>query len=362
MRGASATGLRFQHRSGRAHARSLRATIRTWERYRWSPARPAARYVGAGDNSAARPAVAVGSWHESWASWTCAQLRGSVRRRGRRDRHPTLRVGACRKIARPSDVPDAMSGREDGRADRPPGVAAWRGLASADWGQPGRQAAYASPSDRVSTLIGMAQWPFPDRPARARHRPAPRRPLARGGRDQRVVARGRRRVHARRLRQGLLRRAHRGRAGLALRRPRLPRPGRASRPSPSTPDGLDFRPCPTRSPARLVVALVRRGRARRLPALHRGRRQLDADAAAERARRAQPGKLSVTGKVVGPVTRRRALGRRAPLRRSARTSDGKSGVVPVVYHGDRAATLFKVGRDVIVERHARERPRSSATT
>src|SRR5204863_331883 len=66
------------------------------------------------------------------------------------------------------------------------------------------------------------QAPQPDRPPRARHRPPPLRPLARGRRDHRLEHRGRRRLHARRLRQGLLRRAHRGRARVALPRPRLP--------------------------------------------------------------------------------------------------------------------------------------------
>ena len=96
----------------------------------------------------------------------------------------------------------------------------------------GRNAA-GSPCDGQPTLSvrpvfyprAMAETPFADRPARARHRPPARRPLARGRRDRRVVARGRRRLHARGLRQGLLRRAHRGGAGLALRRSRLPRPG-----------------------------------------------------------------------------------------------------------------------------------------
>ena len=70
-----------------------------------------------------------------------------------------------------------------------------------------------------------AQAPFPNRPARARHRPPPRRSLARDARRDRVEPRGRRRLPARRVRQGLLRRAHRGRAGLALPRARLPHPG-----------------------------------------------------------------------------------------------------------------------------------------
>ena len=50
---------------------------------------------------------------------------------------------------------------------------------------------------------------------------------------ERMVARGRRRLHAGRLRQGLLRRADRGAPGLALRRPRLPRPGSGAHPTPA---------------------------------------------------------------------------------------------------------------------------------
>src|SRR5262249_17695370 len=52
--------------------------------------------------------------------------------------------------------------------------------------------------------------PEQNRSPRARHRPPPQRPVAGGVRRDRVERRGRRRVYARRLRQGLLRCAHRG--------------------------------------------------------------------------------------------------------------------------------------------------------
>ena len=61
----------------------------------------------------------------------------------------------------------------------------------------------------------------PNRPARARHRSPSRRSLARGGRRDGMEPRGRRGVHARLLRQGILRRVHRGLARIALPRSRL---------------------------------------------------------------------------------------------------------------------------------------------
>ena len=58
------------------------------------------------------------------------------------------------------------------------------------------------------------------------------------------------------------------------------------------------------------------------------------------------GKLAVVGVVVGPLAgdSHSASG----LRFGLRNIDGKSGVVPVVYHGDNPPPLFTVGRDVVV--------------
>ena len=62
------------------------------------------------------------------------------------------------------------------------------------------------PHDRTDT----------DRPSRARHRPAPNRPLARGRRRLGVEPRSGVGVHARRVREGLLRRPHGGLARLVV--------------------------------------------------------------------------------------------------------------------------------------------------
>src|SRR5205823_8309461 len=70
-----------------------------------------------------------------------------------------------------------------------------------------------------------AEATLQDRPARARHRSPPRRPLARDVRRDGLEPRRRGRVPAGRVRQGLLRRAHRGRAGLAVPRARVPHSG-----------------------------------------------------------------------------------------------------------------------------------------
>ena len=109
---------------------------------------------------------------------------------------------------------------------------------------PGRSGASAAICTRQAyvrpALYARAMSDTPDthRSARARHRPPAHRPLARGRRHRGVVARGRRRVHARRVRQGLLRRAHRGASRLALRRPRLPRARAQARRSGTSADAV----------------------------------------------------------------------------------------------------------------------------
>ena len=211
------------------------------------------------------------------------------------------------------------------------------------------------PSDRVSTLVAMPETPFTHRSARARHRPAARRPVARGRRHQRVVARGRRRVHARRLRQGLLRRADRGGARLALRRSRLPRPGRgvARRRLTRTrrrlmPQAQPFSETRLDWPRGTFDAQPRaaRRRARRSPACSRSSCSTRRSRATRRrrSRRASSpgtaGKLSVTGKVVGPVTgdSHSAGGLRFTLR-DIKAEPAGPRPSPVVYHGTRARPL-----------------------
>ena len=58
------------------------------------------------------------------------------------------------------------------------------------------------------------------------------------------------------------------------------------------------------------------------------------------------GKVSAVGKVVGPL--RGDSHSANGLRFGLTNIVGKSGVVPVVYHGDNPPPLFTVGRDVVV--------------
>ena len=58
------------------------------------------------------------------------------------------------------------------------------------------------------------------------------------------------------------------------------------------------------------------------------------------------GKLAVVGVVVSPV--RGDSHSAGGLRFGLRNINGKSGVVPVVYHGENPPPLFKVGRNVVV--------------
>ena len=95
------------------------------------------------------------------------------------------------------------------------------------------------------------------RSARARHRPPAHRPLARSRGGGRVESRGRCGVHARRVREGLLRRAHRGRPRLSLPRSRVPHPRAATRGRPAAPSSRAriSAVAQKRNPARLVIAL-----------------------------------------------------------------------------------------------------------
>jgi cytochrome c-type biogenesis protein CcmE len=58
------------------------------------------------------------------------------------------------------------------------------------------------------------------------------------------------------------------------------------------------------------------------------------------------GQLAIVGVVVPPL--RGDSHSAAGLRFGLKNIDGKSGVVPVVYHGDNPPPLFKVGRNVVV--------------
>ena len=58
------------------------------------------------------------------------------------------------------------------------------------------------------------------------------------------------------------------------------------------------------------------------------------------------GKVSAVGAVVGPL--RGDSHSPAGLRFGLKNIQGRSGVVPVVYHGDNPPPLFKVGRNVVV--------------
>ena len=58
------------------------------------------------------------------------------------------------------------------------------------------------------------------------------------------------------------------------------------------------------------------------------------------------GKVSAVGAVVGPLVGDSHTA--AGLRFGLKNIDGKSGVVPVVYHGDSPPPLFRAGRHVVV--------------
>ena len=58
------------------------------------------------------------------------------------------------------------------------------------------------------------------------------------------------------------------------------------------------------------------------------------------------GRLAVVGVVVAPLRGDSHAG--SGLRFGLKNIDGKSGVVPVVYHGDSPPPLFREGRNVVV--------------
>ena len=91
-------------------------------------------------------------------------------------------------------------------------------------GETGLAAVRPTPSLRSD----HGQETLPYRAARAGHRPTPRRSLGGGDGCRRVEHRRGRRAHARRVREGLLRRVDRGRPRLALPRSRVRRPATAA--------------------------------------------------------------------------------------------------------------------------------------
>ncbi len=102
---------------------------------------------------------------------------------------------------------------------------------------------------------------------------------------------------------------------------------------------------PTRSPARLVVALAVAA-VLAVFLLYTAVAGNSTPTLTPNQIAGHTGKLSVVGVVVGPVRGRLALDA-AGLRFELKNIDGQSGVVPVVYHGADPPPLFKVGRNVV---------------
>jgi len=102
---------------------------------------------------------------------------------------------------------------------------------------------------------------------------------------------------------------------------------------------------PTRSPARLVVAL---GVAAVLAVflLYTAVAGNSTPTLTPSQLTGHAGKLAVVGVVVAPV--RGDSHSAGGLRFGLKNIDGKSGIVPVVYHGDSPPPLFTVGRSVVV--------------
>ena len=175
----------------------------------------------------------------------------------------------------------------------------------------------------------------------------------RGGRGGRLEPRRRRRPHAGRVRQGLLRRVDRGRAGQPLPRPRLRRARSAPvardlepthRPeSPELESGRGTEARPGAADGRPLG----RGRPGCLPAVHELRRRRDRVPAAEPARRRR---LRREGSAAGGRRHRAGHRRRRGTSRfasSSRTSTASS-TVAVVYTGS-VPDLFRAGRHIFLQ-------------
>jgi cytochrome c-type biogenesis protein CcmE len=101
----------------------------------------------------------------------------------------------------------------------------------------------------------------------------------------------------------------------------------------------------TRSPARLIVALAVAG-VLAVFLLYTAVDGHSTPTLTPSQIAAHHGDLSIVGAVVGPVTGDSHSAR--GLRFGLKNISGRSGVVPVVYHGQSPPPLFKVGRSVVV--------------
>jgi cytochrome c-type biogenesis protein CcmE len=102
---------------------------------------------------------------------------------------------------------------------------------------------------------------------------------------------------------------------------------------------------PTRSPARLVVALAVAG-VLAVFLLYTAVAGNSTPTLTPSQVAHQTGKLAVVGVVVGPLRGDSHSG--SGLRFGLRNINKQSKVVPVVYHGDSPPPLFRVGRNVVV--------------
>ncbi|MFL5954236.1 MAG: cytochrome c maturation protein CcmE [Gaiellaceae bacterium] len=102
---------------------------------------------------------------------------------------------------------------------------------------------------------------------------------------------------------------------------------------------------PTRSPARLIVALAVAA-VLAVFLLYTALRGTSTPTVTPSQLATHSGNLAVVGVVVGPLAgdSHSAHG----LRFGLKNIDGKSAVVPVVYHGDNPPPLFREGRNVVV--------------
>jgi cytochrome c-type biogenesis protein CcmE len=102
---------------------------------------------------------------------------------------------------------------------------------------------------------------------------------------------------------------------------------------------------PTRSPARLIVALAVAA-VLAVFLLYTALRGTSTPTVTPSELAHHSGKLAVVGVVVGPLggDSHSAHG----LRFGLKNIDGKGTVVPVVYHGDNPPPLFREGRNVVV--------------
>jgi cytochrome c-type biogenesis protein CcmE len=102
---------------------------------------------------------------------------------------------------------------------------------------------------------------------------------------------------------------------------------------------------PTRSPARLVVALAVAA-VLAVFLLYTAVAGNSTPTLTPSQLAGHSGELAVVGVVVGPL--RGDSHSSEGLRFGLKNIDGRSGVTPVVYHGDNPPPLFRVGRNVVV--------------